>query len=243
MEHKQYKRIIPGAQTAVLFLHGIAGSPNHFLPFLPLVPDTVSIYNLLLDGHGQNARAFAKTSMKKWEAQVQQAVDELSQSHDAIYIAAHSMGSLFAIAQAVKNKKVARLFLLAAPIKLSVKPRALTNSLSLYRNHAAPAAQACCSIALDKNPLHYLGWIPRYLELFAKIRQTHALLPALSTPCAVYQSAKDELVSIRSVQLLQRVPAVSVSTLKNSTHYCYEKNDLDFLLEEFSRFLQSAANL
>ena len=67
MKHKEYKRIVPEAETAVLFIHGIAGTPNHFKDFLPLVPKEFSVYNLLLDGHGGKTEDFSKTSMKKWE--------------------------------------------------------------------------------------------------------------------------------------------------------------------------------
>lgn len=247
MEHKQYKQIIHGAKTAVLFIHGIAGSPNHFEPFLPLIPDTISVYNLLLDGHGRSAKDFAHASMKKWESQVQRAVEELAQTHEAIYIAAHSMGTLFAIEQAIKHKKVTNLFLLAVPIRLSLKPKALTNSLNIYRGRirlddpAAMAAKNCYGIAPDKNLLHYLGWIPRYLELLSKIRQTRRMLPALDTPCAVYQSGEDELVSICSVQYLARSSKISVAVLAHAGHYYYEKKDLEFLLKEFARFIRTSA--
>ena len=30
MNHAEYKRMVPGADTAVLFVHGILGTPNHF---------------------------------------------------------------------------------------------------------------------------------------------------------------------------------------------------------------------
>lgn len=55
MEHREYVRIVPGAKTAVLFMHGIVGTPNHFrdlLPLVDLVPDDWSVYNVLLPGHG-----------------------------------------------------------------------------------------------------------------------------------------------------------------------------------------------
>ena len=42
------KRLLPGAACAVLFVHGILGSPAQFAPFLPLVPQDWSFCNLLL---------------------------------------------------------------------------------------------------------------------------------------------------------------------------------------------------
>ena len=68
--HKEYKRIVENSPKALLFIHGILGTPNHFDPFMPLVPENLSVYNMLLDGHGKSVRDFTKTSMEKWENQV-----------------------------------------------------------------------------------------------------------------------------------------------------------------------------
>ena len=94
MEHKEYIKICNDSTIAVLFIHGIVGTPNHFNEFIPLIPDTFSVYNLLLDGHGKGVKDFSKTSMKKWETQVSSVVEELSATHQKIYIVAHSLGTL-----------------------------------------------------------------------------------------------------------------------------------------------------
>lgn len=78
--HQEVRRMVPGADRAILFIHGILDTPDHFLPFLQLVPPEVSIYNLLLDGHGGDVRHFSRSSMTKWETQVGAAVRELSRS-------------------------------------------------------------------------------------------------------------------------------------------------------------------
>lgn len=242
--HKEYKRIVPNADTAVLFIHGIIGTPNHFTDFVRLVPDEISVYNVLLDGHGKDVATFAKTSMKKWEAQIAAAVDELAQTHQTISIVAHSMGCLLAVEQAIRHPKVRKLFLLAIPLKLFLRPQFFTTSLKVYGNKIRPddaqalAAKRCCGIEHHKNPLRYIGWIPRFTELFKKIRKTRRLLPSLSVPCRAYQSANDEMVSQRSEQLLQKNTHILVVTLKNSTHYYYDKDELAFLVTEFTTFIQ-----
>ena len=53
------KRLLPGAACAVLFVHGILGSPAQFAPFLPLVPQDWSFCNLLLQGDVYKRQAFA----------------------------------------------------------------------------------------------------------------------------------------------------------------------------------------
>ncbi len=243
MVHKEYVRIRDNATTAILFIHGIVGTPNHFNEFVSLVSESFSVYNLLLDGHGKGVKDFSKTSMKKWETQVTSAVEELSLTHEKIYIVAHSLGTLLAMEQAIRSKKVCRLFLLAVPLCLSLKPKMVSNSLKVYfdkirpNDYEALAAKKCYGIGKDKNPFHYIGWVPRFLELFAKIRQTRKMIHSLNTPCSVYQSQKDEMVSSKSIKYLNQNPYIFVNELENSGHYYYPKDDFDFLITEFKKIL------
>lgn len=243
MEHREYIRICDHSDTAVLFIHGIIGTPNHFNEFIPLVPESISVYNLLLDGHGKGVKDFSKTSMEKWEAQVTSVVEELSLFHKNIYIVAHSMGALLAMEQAVKNDKISKLFLLAVPLCIALKPRMLRNVIKVYFDKIRPddyealAAKTCYGIENDRNPFHYIGWIPRYLELFAKIRQTRKIIKLLDTNCVAYQSRNDEMVSWKSRECLKQNPAIAVKELKNSGHYYYGQEDRAFLLDEFKKML------
>lgn len=242
MEHAEYKRVIQGAESAVLMIHGILGTPRHFDVFVPLIPENVSVYNLLLDGHGRSVKDFSRSSMAKWELQVQQAVTELAGTHKRIYIAAHSLGTLLAIEQAVRNRAVAGLFLMAVPLDLLLMPAMSVNALKVYFNKAHPgdpqawAAKNSYGIADEKNPLLYLGWTPRFLELFAKIRYTRKILPQLMTPCAAYQSCKDEMVSPKAATCLRKNPCITVTELKNSTHYYYHEADMALLQKAFKDF-------
>lgn len=243
MKHKEYKRIVPEAETAVLFIHGIAGTPNHFKDFLPLVPKEFSVYNILLDGHGGKTEDFSKTSMKKWKNQVDFTVSDLLKTHEKIIIVAHSLGTLLAIEQAVKEERIEKLFLLAVPIKLFVKPIALFSAFRIYlgnvpeSNEKLVAMKNCCGIELSKNLLKYLGWIPRFLELFGKIGETRKIIGNLKTDCMIFQSFGDELVSKKSIKYLEEKTSASINVLEKSGHYYYEKNDFDYLLGELRKFI------
>ena len=243
--HKEYKRIVPGSSKALLLIHGIVGTPNHFAPFMPFVRESMSVYNLLLDGHGKGVRDFAKTSMEKWESQVALAVEELAKEHREIYIAAHSLGCLLAIEQAVRNPKITKLFLLAVPLKLFLKPKLFVNSLKVYlgkidpENEELMQAVRCYGIAQDKNIFRYLGWVPRFLELFSKISKTRKIVGALSVPCIACQSTGDEMVSVSTSKMLQANKMISVLELPHSGHYYYEKHDLSVLTDAFRAFVEN----
>ena len=151
------KRLLPGAACAVLFVHGILGSPAQFAPFLPLVPQDWSFCNLLLQGHGGGARDFSAASMAVWREQARQAFAELRAQHETVVIAAHSMGTLFAVQEAVRSP-VEGLFLLNVPLHVHVRPRALRNAwhaegpvgagggCGLWRG-AGPQCAALCRLA------------------------------------------------------------------------------------------------
>ena len=77
MAHTEYIREVPDSHTAILFLHGIIGSPDHFGFLLPRIPKSWSVYNLLLHGHGGSVRDFSRSSMAKWETQVNEVLSRL----------------------------------------------------------------------------------------------------------------------------------------------------------------------
>jgi len=242
--HKAFKRIVENAETAVLFIHGIVGTPNHFRTLLPLVPENMSVYNLLLDGHGKGVSDFSRTSMKKWEEQVADAVEELAQTHRRIYVVGHSMGCLLALEQGMDDPNVSKLFLLNAPLKVFVRPKMLQNVVRMYFGYEDPqdeqwqAVRQCYGIQMDKNLFHYIGWIPRYLELFRKIRKVRREICRLQKPCVAYQSAKDEMVAVSAADVLRRNPGISVNMLSDSGHFYYGKDDAARLEQGFLSFIK-----
>lgn len=240
--HSQYKRIVDKADVAVLFVHGILGTPRHFDNFIHIVPRNWTIYNMLLDGHGGAVEDFSHTSMKKWEKQVEEAVALLSSDHKEIYIVAHSMGTLLAIEQAVKNSKIKKMFLLASPIRLFIRFSLVKMVLRVYfnrigDNECAKAALDACGVRLGKNIFKYFGWLPRFFELFSKISKTRKILYLVDAECMVYQSMNDEMVSIKTVDMFGVNKKFKTEMLKNSAHYYYQSSDLEYLLDEFSRFI------
>lgn len=109
-KHTEYIREAPDSKTAVLFIHGILGTPHHFHRLVEVVPEEWSVYNILLEGHGKTVDDFAGATMEQWKRQVHRLIIRLNRKYDNIIITAHSMGTLFAVEEAVKNPKVKSLF-------------------------------------------------------------------------------------------------------------------------------------
>ena len=225
----------------MLFLHGILGTPRHFDFLIPLVPEDWSLWSLLLPGHGGSTADFGRSSMAEWKESVEKALAELCESHQRVFIAAHSMGGLLAIYAAAKHpEQIAGIFALALPLRPQFSPAAMLTSLrSAFLppstdSEREKAARASCSVALSKNPLSYLSWPPRYLELFALAKEVRGLLPQLRVPCCVLHSAHDELIRHSSLEYLG---SASSLILPDSSHYLYGGNDLEAIKQSFKNFI------
>lgn len=247
MAHEPTRRIVPGAKTAVLFIHGIVGTPDHFvtqIPLMEMVPQDDSLHNLLLDGHGGTVADFSRTSMDAWKRQTEKAFLELSETHEQVLLVAHSMGTLLALELALAYpEKVSGLFLLAVPLKVWPRLFGIRNSLRLVfgrirEDHPREAAiRNACGIQTTRKLWQYLGWIPRYLELFGLIRQIRKRLPLLKVPCRAFQSRRDELVTNSASGLLSEVSWIQLRVLEDSSHFYYGEADQKEIKKAFMDFI------
>lgn len=246
MDHKPYTRYAPGSQCAVVMIHGIVGTPAHFRFLLPAIPESWSVYSLLLPGHGGGVRDFSRSSMAEWKRHVSASVNEVLCTHKKVVLVAHSMGTLFAIREAIHRKEVAALFLLAVPLCPHLPPATAVSSMQAALGLARPGTAAeemlrDSGVRLSRNLLAYIGWIPRFWELLAEAKQVGQLLPRLQTPAWVYQSRIDELVAFRTVKHLQDHPSIRLQILEHSGHFAYREDDPEFLRRELSRLLHDSS--
>ena len=232
MDHSEYIRV-NSSETAVLMIHGIAGTPAHFRELIPVIPEDWAVYNILLDGHGKNVEDFGRSSMQKWKDQVNTVLKRLFARHARVIIVAHSMGTLFGIRAAVEHpEKIPALFLLAAPMRPWVRFSTIQTCLRVARGNIRPDDRAALamrddsSIQLDSRLWKYMTWTPRLLELLAEIHQVRKLLPLLRVPTLAFQSVTDELVSDRSCKDLEQNTYIHVTRLHNSGHFAYGKEDM-----------------
>jgi len=225
----------------VLFLHGILGTPHHFDFLLPYVPESWSLWSLLLPGHGGSCGDFGRSSMAEWEDAVEEALDELRCGHDRIFLVGHSMGTLLAVRAAAENpEKIAGIFALAMPLKIGFTAKAAMASLHVAFRPAdkdSPflrTSREATGVALSKNPLAYAAWIPRFLELFHLSREVRGMMTVLPVPCLALQSARDELVSPASLKYIFGAKAV---VLPDSSHYFYNTGDRETIIRKFQNYI------
>lgn len=246
MDHSEYIRTVEGSTIAVLMVHGIAGTPAHFRELIPVIPESWSVYNILLDGHGKNVEDFGKTSMTKWKEQVNQMLQTLLERHKNVVIVAHSMGTLFAIRAAVEHPdRIPALFLLAVPMRPWVRFSTMLTSLRVawgdIRPDDAPALamRDATSIQMDRRLWKYIGWVPRLVELLVEIERVRRLLPRLTVPTQTFQSVVDELVSDRSCKDLEEHPCIRNTRLRRSGHFAYGPEDMALMKTRLKELIEN----
>lgn len=244
MQYRQYVRVVNSSKMALLMIHGILGTPNHFRDLLPLIPKNWSVYNILLDGHGKQIEDFCHTSMAKWKVQVQTQLESIFAQHEKLIIVGHSMGALFAIDAAVRYPdKIVQLFFHGTPLVVHTPP---STSFAVCRvifdqvkpGTAAARMQQDCGVHLTKKIWKYLPTIPRFVELLREARRVRKLLPQLTTPCRTYQGAQDEIVSLRSCVYLEKHPTIVCTVLPRSGHFSFEAEDKALVQADFLQILE-----
>ena len=243
MAHEEYVRHTDGDKV-VFFIHGFLGSPEHFEKFIELVPKEYGIYNVLLCGHGGTAGDFSKASMKIWKNQIEKIFEELNKKYKEIIIVAHSMGTLFSHSLAIKYpEKIKAMLLLGTPLKIGVRWTACINSLkSIFGiisddDEVGKAYQKAHSVKLSLKLWEYIGWIPRYLELFSEAKAGRINIQNVKVPCFIFQSKKDELVSFKSIDYIPKKENIFLTVLENSAHFIYDKDDFKMVTDRFKKIL------
>ncbi|MBE6824903.1 MAG: alpha/beta fold hydrolase [Ruminococcaceae bacterium] len=226
--HESYIRIVDGADTAVLMVHGIMSTPRHFDFILPYIPAHFSVCNILLDGHGGTVSDFSKTSMKKWRAQVLHHLTKLSQTHQKILVIGYSMGTLLTLELVERFPQIKAMVLLNTPLKVFVKPVMSMRSLKFSfgkvntENPVELATYNDIGIKLTPYLWQYIPTIPRFLELLKLCRDTRPKAKSLSIPAHAYFGKKDELVSVKSALYFAYNKNVMVQVFDCTGHCYYE---------------------
>ena len=226
--HAPFRRIVPGADCAVLFIHGINATPRFFDETLSAVPENCSVHALLLPGHGGTVKDFARHTSAEWTAHVRAAVEELRKTHRRLYIVGHSLGTLLAIREAVReDRQIAGLLLLCVPLRIWSRPSAWVRNTgkALLGITSPEELRTCYGTEIDWRVWRYIGWIPRYLELFALSRSARQEVNRLNVPTRMMMAGQDELVSLRGEKCMQGNPAILLRRMAESGHHAFATAD------------------
>lgn len=245
--HKPYLKTRKDADTAILFIHGIYGSPVQF----DMLSDNLfnqgyTVMAVLLPGHGKCAKDFARSDSKKWYAEVSQAAALLRKSHRNIYMAGHSMGGLLCIKEGIRNGADG-VILMSVPMKVRMTVRTVSMSVKMLwgnpKNDDDFLKSYRNAYSIQKSPvLHYVSGLPRLIDVVKMTRRTRRSLNEVDFPVLVIQSARDETVSHQSVSILKEGLSSPVDTLllEKSGHCYYHPEDIGIMNDKACVFIKSS---
>lgn len=243
--HQEYIREVPGAKTAVLCVHGITNTPNIFNRLLKVIPDDVSIYNILLEGHARPNKEFSKTSMKRWKEQVRRIFDELSEKYDSIILTAHSMGAFFCIDNAVLHpEKVKAMFLISAPMRtfLSLTAIKLVLKVLFQKINDDKPLEHAARIGFSMQPewriWRLVPWIPHFLSFLPESKRARALVPKITVPTYVFHSRHDELTRRCSSKCFENQEHIKLTMLEKSYHQWWDEEEYQQILDCYASLFE-----
>ena len=133
--------VIPGfapytlgsGDEAVVFLHGIAGSPAHFREMAEYLADAgYTARGVLLPGHGTKAAHLRRISWVDWYDHAVSEVRALQATHRQVHIVGYSVGAALALEIAAGEGTVGGLVLLSVPMNPRQSARLMRLGFSLH---------------------------------------------------------------------------------------------------------------
>ncbi len=233
-----------GFPRAVLFLHGIMGSPAQFHALGKVLHaagwDCVAA---LLPGHGGSQGDFAGARSAEWRQGAEQAIAEACAAYSHVVVFAHSMGCLLALEAAARGTALDGLVLLSPALAPRVTPQQVGYSLRILFSKPANDDDILAAYrqanSIQSGPLWgYLRWAAPMLSLTRLSRTTRSCLRDVRCPVLVLQASYDESVGSSGVRRLARaLPEARVVWLPSSGHIYFAPADAQKIGEETLGFL------
>lgn len=229
MEPYTLQRITYNKKVIIIFLHGIIELPEFFQFIIDKLPDDVSYVAPTLAGHALPSKEFGKADMKVWQAQTEELYIKYSQEYEKVIFVGHSLGTLLSIQETIDHPdNIPCLFLLNCPLKIWVAPSNLKTYLTVgfhkkddIKDETIRHASEICGVQLSRNPFSYLYWAKPFYSLLRGIKKTKKNLKYLSTKSYAFHAQKDELVSKKTLKLLEKNKNIEIIKMEDSSHYLY----------------------
>lgn len=246
------ERTLPGARRdlAILFLHGIDGSPAHMLPLAELaqaqgIPSRV----VRLPGHCEGLDEMRAVSAEDWWRKVEDEYDALAAAHDEVAVVGFSLGAGLAL-HLCETRPVRHAFLIAPPVKLSTES---IFRIDTIRKAGAvitlvPVFKSYSDIDIEgeprRVPVNYHSAVPSAALLQADrvVRQSVERLPDITAQLYLVHARHDPLIDRESSDIIFQTvgPARCTQlTLNSWKHSMFIEDKQKEVSDFFMSFLNS----
>ncbi|WP_181273767.1 alpha/beta hydrolase [Brevibacterium oceani] len=227
-----YSKVV-GSSSAVLFLHGLTGSPVPWVPIARAVAaEGIDVSVPVLPGHGTTWRDMDSTGWADWLAAARGELGRLQAAHDRVTVAGLSMGGSLALALAAAEGAPDEIVVVNpalyidspfAPLLPALR-RVVRTIPSIGGDIAHPDRD---ERAYPRTPLAPLATFHRALNV---LRED---LWKIDRPVTAMISGEDNVVGPRSLRVLRsRLPhPPRIVTLRRSRHVATLDFDADTIAE------------
>ncbi|TSI17722.1 carboxylesterase [Brevibacterium aurantiacum] len=228
-----YRQIVPDSESAVLFLHGITGSPAAWFPIArSLGHHGISVSVPLLPGHGTRWQDLNSTPWSEWLDAAKAELQALSRTHSRVVVAGLSMGGALALALGAGDSPPDELVLINPALHidspltpfLPVLKHVVTSVPAIAGDIAHPDR---CEYAYDRTPV---AAIASFASAQRALRED---LWRIECPVTLFVSGRDGVVGPRTLRTLRsRLPQrPTILSLRRSQHVATLDNDADIIAE------------
>lgn len=232
-----------GHHRALVFVHGIFGSPAQFRALGRLAHAAGwDCHALLLPGHGGSAADFAAARRSAWQRHVDEALGELAPRYETIVVFGHSLGGLLALRATAKRPSVGLMLLCPAIAPKPSPVQAWRSARVLWGDPARDTARHRAyreAYSVGKARWYeFPRWLWPMWELLRTAHETGRLLTKVRCPALVLQAAHDEsLWGGGARRLTATLPQARLVWLPSSTHIYFPPEDAEVIGREMVTFL------
>ena len=200
-------------EEAVVFIHGISGSPAHFREMAEAIADAgYTARGVLLPGHGTRAEHLARVTWHDWYDHCAEEIRALQKTHRTVHVVGYSIGSALAMELAAGEGNLGRLVLLSTPLNPRQSVTLMRMGFWLYsrvmpRFHGNPPR-----FVDDTGEEFYYVYKTSpssiYRTLLDMVTHTRRTVQRVENPTLIMQSRTDKAVGSASAGwIYRRLPA------------------------------------
>ncbi|MCL2221122.1 MAG: alpha/beta fold hydrolase [Oscillospiraceae bacterium] len=230
----------------VVFIHGYMGTPRQFDNLAGAVHlQGYSYKTLLLPGHSVTLKEFSESTHTAWQEYVDSEIACISERYSKIWLVGHSMGCLLSLNAAIKfPDKICGIFAIACPLKI-IYFSLLAYKVQIKKRFGGKNSiikSAYVKFSSVPQPISLIWRIIKPNFEFLKIQhKTKKILGQVKTPITGIFSKKDEVVSMKSLKLMQselRNCDFNSVLLYESLHAYYPKHEQAMIEQALLGFIR-----
>ncbi len=198
----------PGTNgKAVLLIHGWTSTPYEVRRLGRYLNESgYTVAAPMLRGHGTVPKDLEGIAWADWIKDIESGYQDLKKDHQKVFLGGTSIGANLAVLLAAENSSISGLILMAMPYRMKFEKIAilLAKFLKIFKSYNKKRYPPTFGVSTTITRLISYQTYPiqSALEVQALIEKSREVLPKISQPCFVIQSASDHIIQKDSLEII-----------------------------------------